>query len=198
MILDRLAREIEALIFASDSPLTVSELCELTGSGEDSVEQALGRIDSSFGEQQHALTIIQVGGGYRLATEVEFGPVVSQLFEGRKPGRLSRAALETLAVVAYSQPCTRTAIESIRGVNCDSAIRTLLERDMVRISGRRETPGRPLLYSTTQVFLEYFGLADLDHLPRMEEIADLLGMSSSELEERDLFRGTTEDDHPEE
>ncbi len=187
MILDRLAREVEALIFASDEPLSISQLCEYTGSGEDSIHQALDRINRAFREQHHALGMIEVAGGFRIATESEFGDVVSQLFEGRKPGKLSRAALETLAVVAYSQPCTRMSVESIRGVNCDSAIRTLLEREMVRISGRMETPGRPLLYSTTGAFLEYFGLSNLDHLPRYEEIEELLSLSSSEMEERDLF-----------
>ncbi len=187
MILDRLAREVEALIFASEKPLSIQQLCECTGSGEDSIHQALDRLNKAFLDQQHALTIIDVAGGFRIATDSEFGGVVSQLFEGRKPGKLSRAALETMAVVAYSQPCTRMAIESIRGVNCDSAIRTLLERNMIRISGRMETPGRPLLYSTTQAFLEYFGLSNLDHLPRFDEVGELLGMSSSEMEERDLF-----------
>jgi len=187
LILDRLAREVEALIFASDEPLSISQLCEYTGSGEDSIHQALDRINRAFREQHHALGMIEVAGGFRIATESEFGDVVSQLFEGRKPGKLSRAALETLAVVAYSQPCTRMSVESIRGVNCDSAIRTLLEREMVRISGRMETPGRPLLYSTTGAFLEYFGLSNLDHLPRYEEIEELLSLSSSEMEERDLF-----------
>ena len=187
MILDRLAREVEALIFASDEPLSILQLCEYTGSGEDSIHQALDRLNKVFLDQQHALAIIEVAGGFRIATDREFGGVVSQLFEGRKPGKLSRAALETMAVIAYSQPCTRMAIESIRGVNCDSAIRTLLERDMVKISGRMETAGRPLLYSTTRTFLEYFGLNDLDHLPRFDEIEELLGMSSSEMEERDLF-----------
>lgn len=187
MILDRLAREVEALIFASDEPLSILQLCEYTGSGEDSIHQALDRLNKVFLDQQHALAIIEVAGGFRIATDREFGGVVSQLFEGRKPGKLSRAALETMAVIAYSQPCTRMAIESIRGVNCDSAIRTLLERDMIKISGRMETAGRPLLYSTTRTFLEYFGLTDLDHLPRFDEIEELLGMSSSEIEERDLF-----------
>jgi len=187
LILDRLAREVEALIFASEEPLSIQQLCEFTGSGDDSIHQALDRLNKTFSDQQHALTIIEVAGGFRIATDSEFGDVVSQLFEGRKPGKLSRAALETMAVIAYSQPCTRMAIESIRGVNCDSAIRTLLERDMIRISGRMETPGRPLLYSTTKTFLEYFGLSNLDHLPRFDEIEELLGMSSSELEERDLF-----------
>jgi len=187
LILDKLAREVEALIFASDEPLSIQQLCEYTGSGEDSIHQALDRLNKAFLDQQHALTIIDVAGGFRIATDSEFGDVVSQLFEGRKPGKLSRAALETMAVVAYSQPCTRIAIESIRGVNCDSAIRTLLERDMIRISGRMETPGRPLLYSTTKAFLEYFGLSNLDHLPRYDEVEELLGMSSTEMEERDLF-----------
>lgn len=192
MILDRLAREVEALIFASEEPLSISQLCEYTGSGEDSVHQALGRINKALMEYDHALTIVQVAGGFRIATTGELGHVVSQLFEGRKPGKLSRAALETLAVVAYSQPCTRMNIESIRGVNCDSAIRTLLEREMIKIAGRMESPGRPLLYSTTSSFLEYFGLSDLDHLPRYEEIEELLSMSSSEMEERDLFERSEE------
>ncbi len=192
LILDRLAREVEALIFASDEPLSVQRLTEFTGSGEDSIRQALERLNKSFQDQQHALTIVDVAGGFRIVTDGEFGSVVSQLFEGRKPGKLSRAALETLAVVAYSQPCTRMTVESIRGVNCDSAIRTLLERDMVKIAGRMETPGRPLLYSTTKAFLEYFGLSNLDHLPRFDEVEELLGMSSAEIEKRDLF-GTEEE-----
>lgn len=193
MILDRLAREVEALIFASDAPLSIGQLCEFTGGGEDSVSQAVARIDASLREQDHALGLVEVAGGYRFATEAEFGPVLSQLFESQKPGRLTRAALETLAVIAYSQPCSRAAIEAVRGVNCDSALRTLMEREMVKISGRMESPGRPLLYSTTSTFLEYFGLADLDHLPRIEEISELLGMSSSELEESDLFLGSGEE-----
>jgi len=187
LILDRLAREVEALIFASDEPLSIQQLSEFTGSGEDSIQQALERLNTSFLDQQHALTVVDVAGGFRIVTDGEFGSVVSQLFEGKKPGKLSRAALETLAVVAYSQPCTRMTIESIRGVNCDSAIRTLLERDMIRIGGRMETPGRPLLYSTTKAFLEYFGLSNLDHLPRFDEVEELLGMSSAEIEKRDLF-----------
>ncbi|MBN2585885.1 MAG: SMC-Scp complex subunit ScpB, partial [Candidatus Fermentibacteraceae bacterium] len=92
MILDRLAREVEALIFASDEPLSISQLCEYTGSGEDSIHQALDRINRAFRDQHHALGIIEVAGGFRIATESEFGDVVSQLFEGKKPGKLSRAA----------------------------------------------------------------------------------------------------------
>lgn len=194
LILDRLAREVEALLFASDTPLSLEQLGEFTGSGTDSIRSALDMITDSFNEYQHALVIIEVAGGFRIATDNEFGPVVSQLFEGRRPGRLSKASLETLAVIAYMQPATRGGIEGIRGVNCDSSIRTLLERDMIKISGRKEAPGRPLLYSTTSSFLEYFGLSDIAHLPRSSEISELIELTPDELRERDLFASELDSD----
>ncbi len=187
MNLDRRAREIEASLFASDSQLSLEQLSEFTGSGIDSIRLALDQISDSFSEQRHALVIIEIAGGFRIATDKEFGPVVSQLFEGRRPGKLPKASLETLAVIAYTQPATRAVIEGIRGVNCDSSIRTLLERNMIRISGRKESPGRPLLYSTTPDFLAYFGLNDIDHLPRSSEINELIELSPTELQERNLF-----------
>ena len=183
-MLDRLAREIEALLIASENPLSSEQLCDLTGSSIDSVEQAIDRISRSLETEGHAIAIHHIAGGYRLATRQEYGGIVSQLFEGKRPGRLTRAALETLAVIAYSQSCTRAHIESVRGVNCDSALRTLLERDLIRISGRQESPGRPLLYATTSSFLEYFGLSSLDHLPRVDEIEELLSMGIDEFEKR--------------
>ena len=183
-MLDRLAREIEALLMASETSLSTEHLCELTGSGLDSVEQAIERIRKSLESEGHSVTILDIAGGFRLATRQEYGNIVSQLFEGRRPGKLTRAALETLAVIAYSQSCTRISIESVRGVNCDSALRTLLERELIRISGRQESPGRPLLYSTTDAFLEYFGLLSLDHLPRLDEIEELLSMGLDEIEKR--------------
>jgi segregation and condensation protein B len=181
-MLDRLAREVEALLMACETSLSIEYLCELTGSGPDSIEQALGRVGRSLDEGGHSMTVLNVAGGYRLATRQEYGTLVSQLFEGRRPGRLTRAALETLAVIAYSQPCTRASIESVRGVNCDSALRTLLERELVRIEGRQESPGRPLLYATTNRFLEYFGLSSIDHLPRLDEIGELLAGGLEDIE----------------
>jgi segregation and condensation protein B len=181
-MLDRLAREVEALLMASETSLSIEYLCELTGSGRESVEQAIDRIGKSLDTEGHSITVLDIAGGYRLATRQEYGNQVSQLFEGRRPGRLTRAALETLAVIAYSQPCTRASIESVRGVNCDSALRTLLERELARIEGRQETPGRPLLYATTNRFLEYFGLSTLDHLPRLDEIGELLAGGLDEIE----------------
>ena len=181
-MLDRLAREVEALLMASETSLSIEYLCELTGSGTESIEQAIDRIVKSLETEGHSITVLTIAGGCRLATKQEYGNLVSQLFEGRRPGRLTRAALETLAVIAYSQPCTRASIESVRGVNCDSALRTLLERELARIEGRQETPGRPLLYATTNRFLEYFGLSSLDHLPRMDEIGELLAGGLDEIE----------------
>lgn len=182
MILDRLAREIEALVFASDTPVGMDTLTRVTGAVEDSVEQALDRIARALEEGGHAMMLRRVGSGWRIVTDPALGEVVSLLFEDRRPGKLSRASLETLAVVAYSQPCTRAEVEEIRGVSCDSALRTLLERNMIRIAGRKEQPGRPLLYATTQEFLQYFGLDDLDHLPRLDEITELLQTPPEELQ----------------
>lgn len=199
-MLDRLAREVEALLMASETSLSVEYLCELTGSGRESIEQAIDRIVKSLETEGHSITVLTIAGGYRLVTKQEHGNLVSQLFEGRRPGRLTRAALETLAVIAYSQPCTRASIESVRGVNCDSALRTLLERELARIEGRQETPGRPLLYATTNRFLEYFGLSSLDHLPRMDEIGELLAGDLDEIEaglltlERDLNEEEIQED----
>lgn len=191
--LDRLAREVEALLMASDRPLSIERLCELTGAGTEAVEQAVSRVEKALIQGGHAMEIVFLAGGYRLVTDPELGPVVSRLFEGRRPGKLTRAALETLAVVAYSQPCTRAHVEAVRGVNCDSAMKTLLEREFIAISGRMETPGRPLLYSTTQSFLEYFGLARLEHLPRMEEIGNLLALGAEDLEKAALDLARDED-----
>lgn len=173
-MLDRLARMIEGLLFASDRPLSAEDLCELTGCGADAARQALLRIADTLETDGHAMLLLESAGAWRLATDPELGPVVSRLFDDRRPGRLSRASMEALAVIAYNQPCTKAAVEAVRGVNCDSALRSLLERGLVRICGRQETAGRPLMYSTTEGFLSYFGLKDLDHLPRRREIEELL------------------------
>jgi len=186
-MLDRLARGIEALLFASERPLSLQDLCDLTGSGPESAATALEAVRSSLEEQGHSILLVELAGGWRLVTDPDLGDLVSQLFEERRPGRLSRAAIETLAVIAYNQPCTKAAVEAIRGVDCDSAIRSLLERDLVRICGRQETPGRPLTYATTGQFLSYFGLSDIEHLPRKREIDELLSSGPVPEQPGDLF-----------
>src|SRR6202011_3270798 len=108
--------------------------------------------------------------GWQLVTDPNYGQWVRQLFPGPKPARLSAPALETLAIIAYRQPITRADVEAVRGVTIDGVLQTLMERGLVKISGRAEVPGRPLLYETTQFFLEHFGLRDLDELPNAEEL----------------------------
>lgn len=181
-MLDQLARQIEALLAAAEEPLTLGRICEITGCGTESAEQAVERIESELEAGGHGVIVARLAGGFRIVTDPDLGHVVAQLFEGRRRSRLSRAALESLAVVAYRQPVTRAQIEAVRGVNSDSAVRTLLERELIKITGREEVPGRPLLYGTTSLFLEYFGLSDLEHLPRMDEIESLLTLSAEDLE----------------
>ena len=181
-MLDQLARQIEALLIATDSPVSLNRICELTGCGTESAEQAIQRIESELLSGGHSVVVVEIADGYRIVTDPELGYIVSQLFDGKRHTKLSRASLETLAVIAYKQPSTRAQVEAIRGVNSDSAMRTLLERDLIVISGRQETPGRPLLYTTTERFLEYFGLKNIDHLPRMDEIHNLLQLSAEDLE----------------
>lgn len=192
-MLDQLAAQIEALLAATEDPLSVERICEITGCGTESARQAIDRITTELKGGGHGIIVANLAGGYRIVTDPDLGHVVSQLFEGRRRSRLSRAALESLAVVAYRQPVTRAQIEAVRGVNSDSAVRTLMERELIRITGRQEVPGRPLLYGTTDLFLQYFGLNSLEHLPRMDEIESLLSLSAEDLEkagtdfEEDLF-----------
>lgn len=181
-MLDQLAKQIEALLVATESPVTLERICELTGCGTESAEQAVLRIESELASGGHAIVVARIAQGYRIVTDPELGFIVGQLFEGKRHSRLSRASLETLAVVAYRQPATRAQVEAVRGVNSDSAVRTLMERDLICITGRQETPGRPLLYGTTARFLEYFGLNNLEHLPRMNEMENLLKLSAEDIE----------------
>jgi len=186
-MLDRLARSIEALLFASDRPLSLQDICDLTGCGPEAAAASLEAIRVSLMEDSHSILLAELAGGWRMVTDPALGDLVAQIFDERRPGRLSRAAIETLAVVAYNQPCTKSAVEAIRGVDCDSAIRSLLERELVRICGRQETAGRPLTYATTEQFLAYFGLSNLEHLPRRREIDELLASWPPVEQSGDLF-----------
>jgi segregation and condensation protein B len=121
-------------------------------------------------QQDRAFQLVEKADGWQLASDPAFGPWVRQLFPGPKPARLSAPALETLAIIAYRQPITRADVEAVRGVTIDGVLQTLMERGLVKISGRAEVPGRPLLYDTTQLFLEHFGLRNLDELPNAEEL----------------------------
>lgn len=166
-----LEREVEALLFASDVPLPAAKIAGLTGAPSSRrVLAAIGALSKFYAESGRGFTIVEVAGGYQLATLPEFAGVVSRLFKGRKKAKLTLPALETLAIVAYKQPISRMQIEAIRGVNCDGVLATLVERELVAISGRGEGVGKPYLYSTTKKFLEYLGLKDFGDLPSLDEL----------------------------
>lgn len=166
-------RLAEALILASSDPLPAARLADLIPRGKaSSVGGLIEALNAEYREQGRAFEVAEVAGGFQLRTLPEFAPYLQQLHQTR-PLRLSPAALETLAIVAYRQPLTRAEIEFVRGVDVGAVLRGLLERKLVRIAGHREVPGHPLVYASTRRFLEVFGLASLDDLPTLRELSDL-------------------------
>ena len=170
--LGRLPALLESLLFAAAAPVPVVRLVEaLDGPGRAEVGRALEQLALRYEREGRGLRLVQVAGGWQLRTPAEHGPWVRRLLRDR-PARLSRPMLETVAIVAYRQPCTRLEIEAVRGVDAEAALSTLIERRLVRIVGRKEAPGRPLLYATTRDFLEVFGLPDLQALPPLRDLGD--------------------------
>ena len=174
--MEEIKRIVEALLFASPDPLPPERIAALVpGVAADEVVVAVQELREDYARETRSFQIVEVGGGFQLTTKQDYAVWVEKLFESTAKAKLSKAALETLAVVAYRQPVLRSVIESIRGVNVDGVLRTLMERDLVRIVGRGEGPGRPLLFGTTKEFLLQFGINRLSDLPKPEEIDDLVG-----------------------
>src|SRR5262245_57782482 len=166
-------RIAEALILGSPEPVSAQRLAEIVpGVRAAQVPDLVGEINAEYAEQRRAFEVVEAAGGYQLRTLAEFGPYLQQTLSSR-PLRLSQAALETLAVVAYRQPVTRAEVEHVRGVDVGAVLRSLIERRLVRIAGHREVAGRPLLYATTRRFLEVFGLARLEDLPTLRDPEEL-------------------------
>ena len=180
-----LLRVVEALLFSAQKPLSIHELAAaVKGAGaedelspnefrratEAEIAAAIEQLKIEYIQDHRAFQIIEKAEGWQLATDPAFAPWVRQLFPAPKPARLTAPALETLSIIAYRQPITRADVEAVRGVNIDGVLQTLMERGLVKIAGRAEIPGRPLLYETTQFFLDHFGLRTLDELPNAEEL----------------------------
>ena len=173
---------IEALIFSSDEPLEgkliIDAIKGLDGSeisiGPDDIENVVDALNTKYNEDGRSFNIVRLAGGYIFATKPEYAKYLGYLASEKSKRRLSAASLETLAIIAYKQPITKPEIESIRGVNSDSIIGTLLEKSLITITGRAEKIGRPLLYATTDEFLKYFGLNRLSDLPKPREIEEIL------------------------
>ena len=172
---------IEALLFASDAPLSPSRIREVVGEmGDDEIREAIDGLRADYRAGSRAFDVFEIEGGYQVLSRPEFASWVERLFVERRKTRLSRPALETLAIIAYKQPIVKAEIEMIRGVSTDGVVRTLLERNLITITGRAEGVGRPLLYGTTREFLNYFGLNDLVDLPKIEELRELLRAEGNE------------------
>lgn len=145
-------------------------LTALAATTSEQVAAAIAELNATYVETQRAFAVLERPKGWKLYTRLEYGDFVRQLFPGRKPERMSGPAMETLAIIAYRQPITKSAIEAVRGVACDGMIQKLLDRDLIRIGGRAELPGRPLLYETTDLFFEHFGIRSIDDLPNASEL----------------------------
>ncbi len=165
---------LEALLFVSVEPLSVTRLAAVMGTvSKGEVEEALHHLGRALDHEGRGVRLVAVAGGYRLVTKQDYAPWVKRLDKAKAAAKLSRSALESLAIIAYKQPLVRGEIEEIRGVETSGVLRTLLERKLVRIVGRKEVPGRPIMYGTTKFFLEHFGLSDLSQLPPLREFKEL-------------------------
>ncbi|MBN1503890.1 MAG: SMC-Scp complex subunit ScpB [Candidatus Eisenbacteria bacterium] len=166
---------VEAMLFAAESPLTVGEVLELVeGVTREDVTEALAELSREYDTLPHAFKLMHVGGGYQVCTREEYSFWLDRLKSAKRKAKLSRAALETAAIVAYKQPVTKLEVESIRGVDSGATLHTLLERGLVTIRGRAKGPGRALLYGTTREFLLHFGLNELEELPKLSELKEIL------------------------
>jgi segregation and condensation protein B len=168
-------RIVEAILFVHDGPVTIEMLAEsLAAEDPAKIRQAIAELGRDYDSNGQSFEIVRIAGGYQICTRERWANWVARFQRGSRRVRLSRAAVETLAIVAYRQPITRTQIEEVRGVDCGGVLHTLLERTLVTVKGRSRGIGRPLLYATTSEFLEYFGLDRLEDLPRLDEIESLL------------------------
>jgi len=184
---------LESLLLVADQPLRIEKLVELTEADIAEVRQALEQLQAQYVERQGGILLEQVAGGYQLRTPAEHAELIRKLAKV-KAVRFSRAALESLAIIAYRQPMTRAEIEYLRGVDSGGVLKTLLDRRLVKILGKKDIPGRPLIYGTSREFLEAFGLNELSDLPTLKEFSDLepesLGVVESIAENREQNVGT--------
>lgn len=185
---DNIKSVIEALLFASDKPLTIEQARNVLDNLEASeIRGILENLKSEYEQSNRGIRIIEIAGGFQMIAAPEFAPFLKKLFKERHTDRLSKPSLETLAIIAYKQPVTKFEIACIRNVNVDSVLNNLLDKNLVRISGRKKAAGRPYVFGTTKQFLEYFGLKSLDGLPKMEEFSTL----AKEMEELNGAKKTT-------
>ncbi|TRZ95814.1 SMC-Scp complex subunit ScpB [bacterium] len=173
---------IEALLFVSEKPLTIEQIRKVLDSlGSDEVRLIIGELAKDYEEANRGIRIVEIAGGFQMITPPILAPFLKKLYKEKRQDKLSRPALETLAIIAYKQPVTKSEIESLRNVNVDGVISSLLDKELIRIAGRKKIPGRPYVFGTTREFLECFGLKSLDELPKKEEFTLLAQKSDIEI-----------------
>jgi len=162
---------IEALLFLSGEPVTLSAIKDVVGLPEPEIRSLMDELVMQYRERNGGLFIAEIANGYQMVTNPGYSEWVIKFRSTQLSSRLSMPALETLSIIAYKQPIIKAEIEELRGVNSDSAVKTLVEKRLIKVIGRKEAPGRPFLYGTTKEFLQYFGLKDLTELPTLKELA---------------------------
>lgn len=187
--MDFLGNHIEALIFCAEKPIKVAELKTCLSEmfeaevPESDIDEAISRLELKFDSEAFSFSLVKTGGGYQFLTKPAYQASIGILLKQQSKKRLSSSALETLSIIAYKQPVTKSEIEQIRGVNCDYAVQKLLEKELVEIKGKSENVGRPLLYGTSDKFMDYFGINNLRDLPTPKDFAteeNQIGQSSEE------------------
>ena len=165
---------VESLLFVSADPVPMERLMVALGTvSKSELRQALQSLREDFDREGRGVQVVELAGGYQIVTRAEYAPWITRLAKAKASPKLSRSAMESLAIIAYKQPIVRSEIEQIRGVEVSGVLRTLLERKLIRMVGRKEVPGRPIMYGTTKLFLQQFGLNDLSQLPPLREFKEL-------------------------
>ncbi|PLY02917.1 MAG: SMC-Scp complex subunit ScpB [Desulfuromonas sp.] len=170
--MDNLKQLIEACVFAADSPLSLDRLSSLLEHPRAEIRPLVEELQREYNDSGRGIELVSVSGGYQFRTPVELSPWLRKLNRER-PGKFSRAAMETLAIIAYRQPVTRAEVEYLRGVDSGGVMKTLLEKNLIKVLGKKDVPGKPLMYGTSRQFLELFGLPSLNELPTLKEFSSL-------------------------
>ncbi len=174
---------LEAVLFVAGEPLSLNRLCDVFDGVEGTrIAACMDELRDEYRHAGRGLTVVEVAGGYQLATVTEAAPWLRKLAVAKSPPRLSKPALETLAIIAYKQPLTRPEIESIRGVDVAGVVKTLMDRRLVKIVGRKDLPGRPMMFGTTKEFFHAFGLKDLSDLPTLRDFAEIARATDASVE----------------
>lgn len=171
---------VEALLFVNERPVTLDQIKKvLAPVGAAEIKRAVAGLQNAYDEHRSGITIVEIAGGYQMLSNPAYASYLRNFYKTKHKEKLSKPALESLAIVAYKQPVTRSDIELIRGVNSDGVVAHLLDKELIKVVGRKDVPGRPYVYGTTKQFLEYFGLKSLDDLPALEEFPGLRPVAGS-------------------